>query len=374
MDPQKKPKVIISVTNDLATDNRVKKICALLIDMGAEVTFVGRLQRDSQPIDLGFPTHRFAMWFSAGGLFYAEYSLRLFFYLLWNKADLLVSNDLDTLLPNYLISVLKNIDLVYDTHEYFLGVPEIQGRWVKKIWALIERWIFPRLKTVFTVNQSIANLYHKEYAIRPMVFRNIGAIPKGIETASRSKIGIPEDAFVFINQGSGINVDRGMEEALEALAEIGDAHLLLVGKGDIISKLKEDVQSLGLTKRVHFVDRVPYSVLLGYTKMANAGLSLDKPTNINYQFSLPNKLFDYLHCGIPVLCSEVVEVKSIVEEYSVGIVVDSREVSSVAAGMRNMMSSGKDEFDSGLLRAQAELTWEKESESVRNVYSILLFP
>ena len=108
--------------------------------------------------------------------------------------------------------------------------------------------------------------------------------------------------------------------------------------------------------------------------MANAGLSLDKPTNINYQFSLPNKLFDYLHCGIPVLCSEVVEVKSIVEEYSVGRVVDSREVPSVAAGMRNMMSSGKDSFDSGLLRAQAELTWEKESESVRNVYSNLLFP
>ncbi len=366
------PKVIVSVTNDLATDNRVKKICTLLVEMGAEVVFVGREKADSTPLDFKYTTHRFSMFFSKGGLFYAEFNIRLFFFLLFNRSHLLVSNDLDTLLPNYLISRIRKTPLVYDTHEYFLGVPEIQDRWVKKVWAAIERSIFPKLKTVFTVNDSIAGLYEKDYGIRPLVFRNIGDIPADIPKAQRSDLGIPKDAFVFINQGSGINVDRGMEEALEALAKVPKAHLLLVGNGDVIPVLKERVPKMGIENRVHFVGRVPYNVLLSYTSLADVGLSLDKPTNINYQFSLPNKVFDYIHRGLPVLCSKVVEVKSLVENFEVGISVDSMNPQSIASGMTKMMELGATPFEAGLQKARTQLTWEEESKAVKNVYATLL--
>ena len=97
--------------------------------------------------------------------------------MLFKKFDVYHANDLDTLLPMWIISSIRRKNLVYDTHEYFTGVPEIQNRLiVKKIWKSIEKLIFPRLKYVFTVNSSISNLYFKDYQIKANVLRNLHQI------------------------------------------------------------------------------------------------------------------------------------------------------------------------------------------------------
>ena len=168
-------KAIISVTNDLLTDQRVHKHALSLLKIGYEVELIGRRKGDSQKLEnRKYKTKRFKLLFEKGPAFYVEYNLRLFLYLLFIKSDLLVSNDLDTLLPNFLCSRLKNIDLVYDTHEYFTGVPELEGRtFVKNTWRLIEKTIFPKLKNVITVNNSIASLYKKEYGNKIIIIRNI---------------------------------------------------------------------------------------------------------------------------------------------------------------------------------------------------------
>ena len=152
------------------------------------------------------------LWFTKGGLFYAEFQVRLFLKLLFecNRNSVLLANDLDTLLPNFLISRFFGIPLVYDSHEYFCGVPEIQGRWVKRVWLGIERFVFPRLQHIWTVNESIANLYEQDYGKRPQVFRNISPVPD-IQSRSRAELGLPEGVKIAINQGSGMNVDRGLE-------------------------------------------------------------------------------------------------------------------------------------------------------------------
>lgn len=364
----KKTKITVSVTNDLVTDNRVNKVCNALESMGFTTTLVGRRLPNSMPFEKPYKGVRFSLIFKSGGLFYAEYNLRLFFYLLFSKQDVLLSNDLDTLLPNYLVSKLKRIPLVYDTHEYFLGVPEIQGRWVKKVWALIEKWIFPKLEYVFTVNDSIAQLYFEDYGIKPRVFRNIGDYPENIPTLSRSEIGIPESAFLLINQGSGINVDRGMEEAFEAIVDLPSVHLMLVGDGDAIPGLKELAVKLKIEERIHFFGKRPYAELLAFTRLANAGLTLDKPTNINYKYSLPNKLFDYIFSEIPILCSQVVEVKKIVETFQIGEIVDSQDPNSVASGILRLMQNTKAPYQSGLEKASKEFNWQEESKAIANVY------
>lgn len=354
-------KIAVAVTNDLSTDNRVQRSIAALRSAGVEVVFIGRKLPTSQPFNPEYATVRFTLFFKKGALFYAEYNLRLFLFLLLNKFDGYLANDLDTLLAMGMMSGIKRVPFVYDSHEYFTGVPEIQGRpTVIKVWSWIEKRFYHKASARITVNTSIAELLMETYGgDLPFVVRNIGVRPPQVANRTRSELGLPEGKFIFINQGAGINVDRGMEEAVDAIEPL-DAVLLIVGNGDAVPKLKQTVEERGMQDKVIFVGKVPYNELLSYTRLANVGLSLDKPTSVNYKFSLPNKLFDYLHSGIPVLTSQVVEVKRIVDTYQVGVTVNSADVEALRAGMVEMMDTPSDKFEEGITKAQKELTWDQE--------------
>ncbi len=364
-------KVVVSVTNDLSTDNRVMRTIEVLRSMGFEPTFVGRYLANSSDFNPPYSYRRFHLWFNRGFLFYANYNLRLFFFLLFRRYDLYLSNDLDTLLPNFLISRLYRKPLIYDAHEYFTGVPEIQDRpLVKKVWTAIERFIFPRLKTVVTVNDSIASLYEKEYGMRPAVVRNIGDLRLPEEVMSRQELGLPEDKFIMINQGAGINVDRGMEEALLSLKQLPENYLLLiVGNGDAVAGLKQMARDEDLQERVIFRPRQPYLQMLQYTLNADCGLSLDKPNSLNYIYSLPNKLFDYIKCGLAIVASPVVEVKKVVEAYELGEVIASHDPRDIATAVKAVCERGKAAYQPALEKAARENNWEKEQQVWRQIFS-----
>ena len=112
-------RILISVTNDLATDQRVHKVCETLQEFGFEILLIGRKLPNSLPVNRNYKTTRMNLIFNKGFLFYTEYNLRLFLKLLFTKKDILLANDLDTLLPNFLISRIQNTKLVYDSHELF---------------------------------------------------------------------------------------------------------------------------------------------------------------------------------------------------------------------------------------------------------------
>lgn len=367
--------VIVSVINDLSTDQRVHKVCTTLEGMGLTVLLVGRKLKDSLPIERSYKTHRMKLLFTKGALFYAEYNIRLFLFLLFKKADVYHSNDLDTLWPNYWMSKLKGKPIVYDSHEYFTGVPEIQHRpFVKGVWERIERSIFPKLKYVFTVNKSIADLYEKQYNVKLRVMRNIAPKKDLPEKKTKKELGFPEDKKIILSQGAGINVDRGMEEAVEAMQYFDDAIFYLIGNGDVVPALKQKVIDLGLEERVVFIPRLPYEDLIQYTQHADVGITLDKDTNINYKLSLPNKLFDYIHAGIPVLASKVIEVRRIVEDYNVGMLIDNHDPKHIAEQLKAILNDEvkQKQWRENAKKASEKLTWQQEEKVLQEVYEQII--
>lgn len=359
----------MSVINDLSTDQRVHKHCLLLLELGYEVQLVGRLTSASRPLEKrAYTMVRMRLPFERGPLFYASYNLALFFRLLCSRADLLFSNDLDTLLPNFLVSRLKRQNLVYDSHEYFTEVPELVSRpKVQAIWKRIESWILPKLNHAITVNKSISKLYREEYGVEMGVLRNVPKLDE-LKSQTREELGLPSDQRIVILQGSGINIQRGAEEAVEAMRYVDNALLLIIGSGDVMDMLKHDVKRFGIEDKVIFKGRMPYSEMMAYTQVADLGLTLDKDTNINYRFSLPNKLFDYIHAGIPVLGSNLVEVKNIIEEFGVGKVIDSVDARSVAQAITEMLNSDMvPQWKLNCSTARKVLNWQEESQVLRKM-------
>ncbi|MBN2669227.1 MAG: glycosyltransferase [Bacteroidales bacterium] len=367
----KNTKAILSVTNDIETDRRVHKIALALMEMGYEVTIVGRKRPWSNNIDRPYKTHRFKLIFSKKMWFYAEFNIRLFFYLLFHKADVLVANDLDTLLPNYLISKFKNKPLVYDSHEYFTEVPElIQRPRIRRVWLTIERWIFPKLKHVYTVNQSIAEIYRNLYKVNVKVVRNIN--PK-VGLSFKSEI-IEPDKKLLIMQGAGINIDRGAEELILAMQWVEYAVLYIIGSGDVFESLKDLVTANQLENKVKILDRMPYQELMQYTQQAYLGFSLDKGSNPNYELSLPNKLFDYIHAGTPIICSNRKEVASLVKKYDIGLIIDYVDSKIIANAINKCISDENTHksWCSNIVKASKELSWENEKENLFRVYSNII--
>jgi glycosyltransferase involved in cell wall biosynthesis len=368
-----KKKITLSVTNDLTSEQRVHKVCLFLERTGFDVTLVGRRRRKSLPLGpRSYKTKRLFLFFEAGPLFYAEYNLRLFFYLLFHRADMLVANDLDTLLANYWLSRIQGNRLVHDSHEYYTGVPELEGRpFVRRVWKAIEKHIFPKLALVYTVNDSIAKLYKDEYALDIKVVRNFpllatrNAIPK-----TKKELGLPGEKKIILYQGS-INVDRGLLEAVEAMQYVHGALLLIVGDGDILEQVKEKVAKLNLQNKVIFKKRVPLEELWHYTAHADIGISLDKDTNVNYKYSLPNKIFDFIHAGVPVLASDLTEIRKIFSRFAVGELIDCHVPGHIAEKMNGMLQDIEkiEQWKKNCITASRELCWQKEETVLAEIYS-----
>ena len=365
-------RAIVSVINDLVTDQRVNKSCLALQKAGYEVLLVGREQRKSPPMDQRpYATHRMNLLFEKGPFFYAEYNFRLFLFLLFHRANLLLSNDLDTVLPNYFISRLKSSKMVFDSHEYFTETPELVGRpKVQKVWKRIEGFVVPKLDEMITVCDSIADLFREKYGVKCHVIRNIpprkAMPPKGDKQA----LGLPTDKHLLVLQGSGINIQRGAEELVQAMQYLDDCFLMIIGGGDVLPILKQMVVQLQITDRVRFFPRMPYQQMMAYTQLAELGFCLDKDTNLNYRFSLPNKLFDFIQAGVPIIASHLTEIEKIIRQYDLGLFIENHEPKTIAATIREGLSDEvrREQWKQNLAVAAQELCWENEEQKLLEIY------
>ena len=358
-------RILISVTNDLTTDQRVEKTCEVLSEIGYDVLLVGRKLKKSLPIQRNYKTIRFRLLFNKGFLFYAEFNIRLFIFLLFTKKDLLFSNDLDTLLPNYIIGKLQNKKLVFDSHELFSEIPELVNKQqVKKVWLFLEKTIIPKLQNVITVSDSIKNHYHNLYGISPIVIRNIPKIKK----ISQKNFEIDaEGKKVILYQGS-VNIGRGIELMIDTMTLLDEYLFIVIGDGDILEQLNEKVSNLSLHNKVKFLGKKTPEELKELTPNATIGMSLEEDLGLNYRYALPNKIFDYLHANVPVIVADLPEMRSLIKKHPIGEILIERTPKILAKTIINMTNIS---YEKELKTAKKELNWSKEKEKLISIFSKL---
>lgn len=309
------------------------------------------------------------LFFTKGACFYAEYNFRLFLLLLFRKTDVLLANDLDALTANYLASKIKRIELVYDSHEYFTEVPELIGRpRVKRIWEWLEKKMLPNLTHCYTVCDSIAKVYNKKYGTSFQVVRNIPISKITTEVAEKEN-----QQKIILYQGA-VNIGRGLEQAIKAMHFIENTQLVIAGDGDIKEQLEELVRTEKLDNKVRFTGRLSIEELAKLTPTADLGLSIEEDLGLNYRFALPNKLFDYIRAGVPVLASNLPEMKAIVEKYKIGAISNSHDAKKLAESINDALNNSdkRKTWKANLVRASKELTWENEEKVLKGVFAAFL--
>lgn len=352
-------KVIVSVTNDLVTDQRVHKMCTTLTQMNFDVLLIGRKLKNSKILTRNYKTKRVKLLFNTGFLFYAEYNLHLFFKLLFQKKDILLANDLDTLLPNYLVSKLFNTSLVFDSHELFSELPSIRGRYAQKVWQFLERWLVPKQKNIFTVSNSIAKWYEDKYRVKPLVIRNLPNYKNISFYPSKNK---------YILYQGALNKGRGLLALLEAMQTI-NIPLKIAGDGPFKSKIQEKIIALNIEDKVEFLGNIHPKYLLIITQEATLGVSLEEDIGLSYRYSLPNKLFDYIQAKTPVVATYLPEIKHIVETYKIGETIENHSPKSIAKSIEKVLKNKKHFYQNNLEKASKELVWENQEELLRNTFS-----
>ncbi len=343
----------------------MQRIAGILANSGYGVKLVGRKRKQSIPLEeLAYKQHRIFCFFDKGKLFYLEYNMRLFWYLLFARADVYAAIDLDTLLPNTLIAKLKGKKLVFDAHEYFTEVPEVANRLlVKTIWQKVASVCIPVVDAAYTVGDQLAALFTKQYGIS---FKAILNVPYYKEHQTK-----PAPALPIIFYQGALNEGRGLPELIRAMQQI-NAKLMIAGEGDLSQVLRELVKQLGLEEKVEFMGFVKPAQLVELTENATIGCNLLEPKGLSYQYSLANKFFDYIHAGIPQICADFIEYGHINQQFNVALLCNCNEPEIVAA-INNLLTNKHlyHQLQQNCAKAAQVYNLQREEEKILNLYNQL---
>lgn len=354
------------VTNDLTYDQRMIRIASSLANAGYTIKLVGRkLSKSVSLLKQPFQQKRINCLFTKGKLFYFEYNIRVFFYLLFKKMDCLGAIDLDTILPCYFISKIKKVQRVYDAHELFCEMKEVVRRPdVYKVWKKIEKYAVPKFVNGYTVSKPIADEFRKMYSVNYEVIRNLPL---------KQDIQIPLKEGKYILYQGAVNEGRGFEIIIPAM-KIVNAPLIICGDGNFMQEAKRLVSENGLNNKIIFKGAVAPQQLQTYTHNAWVGINVIEDKGLNNYYSLANRFFDYMQAGVPQLCVDFPSYRVINEQFEIAVLITDLTPENVAKQLNILL---EDEalyrrLQQNCLQARETFNWQNEEHQLISFYKTLI--
>ncbi len=358
------------------------RICTSLAGQGYTVTLLGVTNNTTKELTTQPFTQKWLhCFFSKGFGFYAEYNIRLFFYLLFFKADVFCCIDLDTMLPIYFAGKLRRKKLVYDAHEYFSQQKEIITRpKVYKIWHWIERTFVPKFKNGYTVSYSIAKAFKQLYNVDYEVVMNTTVLKmSNTELLNKTKLVETKAPLgvwgsIILYQGA-VNEARGLEFLIPGMQNV-NAQLHIYGDGNFYTQTQQLITQNNLAKKVFLMGKVLPTALEQITLQASIGVNLVENNGLNQYYSLANKFFDYIHAQVPQITMNFPEYKRINESCEVAILLDDLNVNTIANAINELLTN-KEKYtllQTNCLKAREQFNWGVEEEKLIAFYKRILEP
>jgi len=302
--------------------------------------------------------------FPKGKLFYIEVNLRLFFYLLFKKADAVCAIDLDTILPCLFISQIKKIPRVYDAHELFCEMKEVVTRpFIHKCWKLIERFSVPKYKKGYTVSSPIADEFRKLYKVEYEVIRNMPVLSELVLSGQKEK---------YILYQGAVNEGRSFETLIPAMKDV-NCRLIICGEGNFMQQAKDLVKKNALEEKVIFKGMIAPLDLIKYTQGAYIGVTLFENKGKSNYFSLANRFFDYINAGVPQLCVDYPVYKETNKEYKIALLIDNLSPECISKNLNNLLDNDVvyQQLKNNCLKAREVFNWQQEEKKLIHFYNQL---
>lgn len=293
------------------------------------------------------------------------------------KFDVFHAHDLNTLYPAYKGAKKHGGKLIYDSHELYIhrNKPHQPSKFYKYISTQFEQYLISQTNAVITVSDSIADFLKSTYKIeRPEVIMNAPSQFKdNIEVKSlRQELNISNEFKIAIYSG-GITFNRGLEKVIESLTLLPNVYLVLMGYGNpaYLNKLEQIAMKLGVKDRFSFYGPVAPSEVTSYTASADVGIAPIENVCLSYYFCAPNKIFEYINGGIPVVASNFPELSKILRDNNIGYSFDPENVNSISKSVNDIFSDDSEyaEMKKRTFSAAKKYNWENEAKKLIQLYN-----
>ena len=364
-------KRIIHLTiSDCKSERRIFNQAFSALDWGYHVHIIALKTPDTPAIEKlkGIHIRRLRCRFWRGGpLKFIIFNWKAFGYLLRQRTNIIHAHDLWVLPAAVFAARIKRIPVVYDAHEYYRGLLVFQKKSLAGLlWKWVEKRLIGHVQALITINSHHAQLYQRAYpGVKVKVIKNVprrSEIPAPLPRSQRKSVIIYQGLF---------RPGRGLEYIIPAMAKLPEGELWLVGHGELEDVLRRQVHQYQIVQRVKFWGFQPYSQMLAITTQAMAGIALFTGDHLNYQFASPNKFFEYIQAGTPVIATDIPTFRQFISRYSVGYLIpESRISTELPQIMQRLLTDSHlwESYHQQCLQAAKEWNWETEAPHLQSLY------
>lgn len=356
-------KIITSAFSNLYTDQRIEKVCHTLYENGYKIELIGNDWNGAEDMSRPYPFSRIHLISKSLKTAYFEFNWKLY-HRLKEKADknsILHANDLDALLPNYLIAKRLNIPLVFDSHEIFSEMPAVQGKMSQKLWRYLEKSVIPDISLMITASGSYADWFKNKYGIDATVVQNA---PKKMNNIPD----IPENHPKILLYQGVINPFRGIDKAILAMHHLNGVVFKIAGDGPKKKEYEDLVIRENLQDKVRFLGKLLPQDLRKVTLTADCGMSIEENGGESYYYSLPNKVLDCIQARVPLILSGLPEMQNIKQQFDIGEIITDHQPEHIAEAVETVMFKGRIRYQPELGKAADALCWENEELKLLKVF------